>query len=428
MNEYDSEIMAGLLEMEGYALTDDEREAGIILFNTCSVRQHAEDRVWGKLYSLRERAQKEPALIVGVCGCMAQLRAEEIARKCPHVRLVYGTRAFVRLPKLVERAAKSRGTLIDTGTEKALCLADLPRVREGKLRSFVSIMRGCENFCSYCVVPYVRGHEMSRPPGEIVEEIENLAKAGCREVTLLGQNVNSYRGREKGRDTSFAQLLGMVGAVRGVERIRFMTSHPKDLREDLIEAIAGVDEVCEHLHLPLQSGSDSILKSMNRKYTYEQYRSIVKRVRQAIPGIALSTDVMAGFPGEKEEDHLRTKAAMEEIGFDSAFIFKYSDRIRTAAAGFTPKVPRGEIERRHAELLNLQERNGLRRNRELIGQSVEVFVEGYSRKNPGRLFGRTRTNKRVVFKGGKDLIGEFVFVTIGEATPLTLLGDRETSD
>ncbi len=421
MNEYDSEMMAGSLKGVGYSLADDEAEAKVILLNTCSVRQHAEDRVWGRLYALRERAQSDPELIIGVCGCMAQARAEEITRKCPHVRLICGTRAFVRLPELVARAVKSRGTVIDIDMEEAPRLSDIPKIRKDTLKAFVSVMRGCENYCSYCVVPYVRGVEISRPPVEIVEEVRALVDKGCREVMLLGQNVNSYRARGERGEVSFAELLRMVGEVDGLERIRFMTSHPKDLREELIQAMAETNAVCEHLHLPLQSGSDRILKRMNRRYTLGDYMELVRKLRDAVPGIALSTDIIAGFPGETEDDHKKSMRAIEEIGFDSAFIFKYSDREGTAAAAFEPKVPNAEIERRHAELLNLQERKGLQKNRELVGQSVEVLVEGKSRRNPSRLSGRTRTNKRVVFEGSKALIGKLVYVTIREATPLTLI-------
>lgn len=418
MNEYDSEVMAGLLEREGWSLTADEARADIILFNTCSVRQHAEDRVWNALFSLRERASRDPGLIIGVCGCMAQWRAEEIARRCPHVRLVCGTQAFTRLPELIRKAAASGSAVVDTGADRVPCPAGLPKVRKQKLKAFVPVMRGCGNFCAYCVVPYVRGPEVSRPPEEIIAEVEALARDGCREVMLLGQNVNSY----SAEGLAFADLLRIVGAVGGVERIRFMTSHPKDFPDDLIRAMVECMKVCEHLHLPLQSGSDRTLEKMNRKYTYEAYRALVRRIREAVPAIALSTDVMVGFPGETDEDFGRTLRAMEEIRFDSAFMFKYSDRDGTAAARMGPKVPEKEIIRRHAGLLQLQNSVSMEKNRELIGKVVQVLVEGYSPRNPGRLFGRTRTNKRVVFEGAADLIGQLICVSIREATPLTLIG------
>ena len=424
MNAYDSEVIAGLFERKGYRLTEEEGEADLILLNTCSVRRHAEDRVWGKLFELRERARREPDLIIGVCGCMAQSRAEEITRRCPHVRLICGTRAFTHLPGLVARARDSKGTVIDIGMDEVPRLAGIPKKRKSKLKAFVTVMRGCENFCSYCIVPYVRGSEVSRTPEVIVEEVSQLAREGVKEVMLLGQNVNSYKGesRKGGEPVLFAGLLRMVSGIEGIERVRFMTSNPKDLGNDLIRAIAEIDEICEHLHLPVQSGSDRVLMRMKRGYTLVEYTKITKKLREAVPGIALTTDIIAGFPGETIEDHQATVWAMEEIGFDAAFIFKYSDREGTKAAEMNPKVPEEVIVRRHAELLKLQERLSLKKNREMVGKSVEVLVEGRSRRNPKRLFGRTRTNKRVVLEGDGNLIGQIVSVTIREATPLTVIG------
>lgn len=424
MNEYESEVMAGILERAGFEIADDGAAADVILLNTCSVRQHAEDRVWGALFGLKERAQREPGLIVGVCGCMAQARAEEIMQRCPHVRLLCGTKAFARIGDLVTRAAGSRGLVIDTDLTREPCLTDIPKKRVSTLKAFVPVMRGCDNYCAYCVVPYVRGCEKSRSPREILAEVQGLAKDGCREVTLLGQNVNSYRGTDYDRSApvAFAGLLCMVSSVEGIDRIRFMTSHPKDFPADLIRAMVEIPQVCEHLHLPLQSGSDRVLERMNRKYTFASYRSLVDELRAAAPGVVLGTDVITGFPGETRDDFQKTVRAMKEIAFDSAFIFKYSDREGTQAAALSPKVPDGEIVRRHAALLALQEKIGLQKNGELVGKSVEVLVEGTSPRNPGRLFGRTRTNKRVVFEGEERLIGGLVCVTIREVTPLTLIG------
>ena len=419
MNEYDSEVIAGLFEKDGWVLTDDEAVADVILLNTCSVRRHAEDRVWGALFDLRERAMREPGLIIGICGCMAQAKAQEIARRCPHVKVICGTRAFNRLPELVARAAEGKGIIIDTDMSRKPCLADLPKKRRCRLKAFVPIMRGCENYCTYCVVPYVRGREASRAPEEVLSEVESLARDGCREVMLLGQNVNSYRDG----GVSFAELLRNVAGVAGIERIRFMTSHPKDFPDELIRAMAEIPQVCRHLHLPLQSGSDKILERMNRSYTFESYRGLVGQIRGAIPQIALSTDILVGFPGETDDDFKQTAHALDEIGFDSAFIFKYSDREGTRAYELKPKVEEEIIVRRHAELLSMQEKISMEKNRKLLGASLEVLVEGYSPRNPERLFGRTRTNKRVVFGGGGDLIGKLVYVIIREATPLTLIGD-----
>jgi tRNA-2-methylthio-N6-dimethylallyladenosine synthase len=319
MNEYDSEVMAGLFESDGWGLTDDIKEAGVILFNTCSVRRHAEDRVWGALFELRERAMREPGLIIGVCGCMAQSKADYIAKRCPWVRVICGTRAFNRIPELVARAAEGKGTVIDTDMSREPCIAGLPKKRRSRLKAFIPVMRGCENYCAYCIVPYVRGNEISRPLKEILDEVEAVARDGCREVMLLGQNVNSYHSG----DVSFAGLLREVAAIKGIERIRFMTSHPKDFSDELIRAVAEIPEICEHLHLPLQAGSDRILDVMNRRYTRETYLALVERIRSAIPGIALSTDILVGFPGETDEDFQLTARALKAVRFDSAFIFKY---------------------------------------------------------------------------------------------------------
>ncbi|MCX6357241.1 MAG: tRNA (N6-isopentenyl adenosine(37)-C2)-methylthiotransferase MiaB [Candidatus Aureabacteria bacterium] len=424
MNEYDSEVMAGLCAEAGWTITDDEEKAGVILINTCSVRRHAEERVWGRLFALKERASREPDLIIGVCGCMAQGKASEIARRCPHVRLICGTRAFDRLPSLIERARRERGGVIDVGEGSLPRLASPPRKRESWLKAFVPVMRGCNNRCAYCVVPALRGPEVSRSGEEIIAEIRLLASDGCREITLLGQNVNSYRAaRRDGMQATFAGLLGEIASISGIERIRFMTSHPKDMPDELIAALAGLPKVCPHLHLPLQSGSDRILEGMKRGYTFGAYRLLVRKIRDRVPGIALTTDLIAGFPGETEEDFKRTLGALEEISFDGAFIFKYSDSEGTAAAGFIPKVPDEEIARRHGILLKRQGEIGLAKNSALVGQAEEVLVEGPSPRNPGRLFGRTRANRRVVFEGGERLIGTAVCVTIRAATPLTLLGE-----
>ena len=419
MNDYDSEVVAGLFDRDGWVLTDREDEANVVILNTCSVRQHAEDRVWGKIFALKSRAAREPGLIVAVCGCMAQARAKEFSRRCPWVRVICGTRAFDRLPELVDRASGQRAPVIDIGTDRDPRTSGLPRKRKDRLKAFVAVMRGCENYCAYCVVPYVRGPELSRPEGEIIAEVEGLARDGCRELMLLGQNVNSYRAS----GVSFAGLLREIGGVEGILRIRFMTSHPKDFPGELLAAMAGVPQVCPHLHLPLQSGSDRILALMNRGYTLAQYRSLVERLRGAIPGLALTTDLMAGFPGETGEEFSETLRALEEIRFDGAFIFKYSDREGTRAMELGPKVPGDEIIRRHAALLRVQERINAEKNIAMVGARVEVLVEGVSPRDPGRLFGRTGTNRRTAFPGSPDLIGRLACVTIREATALTLIGD-----
>ncbi|MEJ2744700.1 MAG: tRNA (N6-isopentenyl adenosine(37)-C2)-methylthiotransferase MiaB, partial [bacterium] len=405
-------------ESEGWILTDDVAGADVNLINTCTVRPHAEDRVWGALFELRERARREPDLIIGVCGCMAQGKADYIARRCPWVRVICGTRAFDRLIALVARAVEEGRTVIDTDMSSGPCLAGLPRKRKSRLKAFIPVMRGCENYCAYCIVPYVRGNEVSRPLKEVLSEVEAVARDGCREVMLLGQNVNSYRAE----DVSFADLLREVASINGIDRIRFMTSHPKEFPDDLIRAMAETPQICEHLHLPLQAGSDKILEMMNRRYTFGSYRGLVRKIREAVPGISLSTDIIVGFPGETDDDFDMTVSALLEVRFDGVFVFKYSDREGTRAVELQPHVPEDIIERRHAEILKLQEGVSAVRNGKLVGETVEVLVEGYSPRNPNRLFGRTRTNKRVVFEGGGDLIGRLVCVIIRESTPLTLIG------
>lgn len=419
MNELDSETIAGLFEQDGWALTDLEREADFVVFNTCAVRQHAEDRVWGALFALKERAAREPGFGVAVCGCMAQARAAEIARRCPWVRVVCGTRSFDRLPALVAEAEREGRTLIDVATDREPPHGSLPRRRGGRLKGFVAAMRGCGAYCAYCIVPYVRGGEVSRPPGEVVAEVKRLARDGCRELMLLGQNVNRYSSER----VSFAGLLRRVGAVEGILRVRFMTSHPRDFPEELIDAMAETPRVCPPLHLPLQSGSDRILSLMNRGYTIAHYRILVERLRERVPGIAVTTDLIAGFPGETEEDFRDTLQALEEIRFDDAFVFKYSDREGTRAARMGPKVPPEEIRRRHAAILRLQGTINAEKHASAAGTEVEVLVEGVSRRNPNRLFGRTAENRRVVFAGGRGLTERLVRVIITDTTPITLIGD-----
>ena len=418
MNDLDSEVIVGLFERDGWALTDRENEAELVVLNTCAVRRHAEDRVWGALFALKARAVREQGFILAVTGCMAQARSGEIARKCPWVRVICGTRAFDRLPELVAQASGRRGMLIDIATDRPPRTTGLPRKRTDRLKAFVAAMRGCGNFCAYCVVPYVRGPDVSRPPREVVAEVEGLARDGCREVMLLGQNVNRY----SSEGVSFAGLLRRVGAVEGILRVRFMTSHPSDFPDELLDTMAEVSQVCPHLHLPLQSGSDRILSLMHRGYTLASYRALAGRLRRRIPGLSLTTDLIAGFPGETDEDFQATVRALEEIRFDDAFVFKYSEREGTRAMGMGPKVPGVEIARRHAALLRLQGKINAEKNAAAVGTTVEVLVEGVSPRDPKRLFGRTAANRRVAFTGAPDLTGRLIRVIIIKSTVLTLIG------
>lgn len=395
MNARDSETIAGILESIGYSPTEREEEADLILFNTCSVRENPERKIYGKVTQLRMLKEEKPGLLIGICGCMPQqeIEQERIGEKHPEVDLVFGTHNISRLPELLESAKDGR--ILEVWSEGRADEA-LPAHRQDDLKAYVNIMYGCNNFCSYCIVPYTRGRERSREPEAILEEIGDLAAAGYKEITLLGQNVNSY-GRGLARKIDFAELLALVNGVAGIERIRFTTSHPKDVSERLIEAMATLPKVCEHLHLPLQAGSDSILSAMNRGYTSDQYLQLVAKIRERIPGIALSTDLIVGFPTESQEDFAKTLAMVERVGYDSAFMFAYSPRVGTRAASMAGQVEEEVKKRRLNELIELQNKISGKVSSEYLGKTCEILVEGASPKNSGELTGRTRTNKAVIF-------------------------------
>lgn len=325
MNVHDSEKLAGMLQEIGYEETQVLEEADIILFNTCCVREHAEQRVYGNVGALRSYKQSNPNLILGVCGCMMQQKetAEDIIKKFPFVDLVFGTHNLHHFPRLLFEAVNSGHTVVEILDEEGNIVEGIPAKRASNVSAYVTIMYGCNNFCTYCIVPHVRGRERSRLPGDITDEIGELAANGCKEITLLGQNVNSY-GKDLGDGYLFPDLLRDVNKIEGIERIRFVTSHPKDLSDDLIDAMAECEKVCEHIHLPLQAGSNVILRKMNRRYTREDYLKLVDKLRARIPGIAVSTDIIVGFPGETEEDFLDTLDMMERVQYDSAFTFIYS--------------------------------------------------------------------------------------------------------
>ncbi len=423
MNEYDSERVAGLLKtLHHYDLTDREDEADLILLNTCSIREKAEEKVLSKLGQLKPLKRKNPELIIGVMGCMAQLRQAEILERAPMVDLVFGSPAISRVGELVERVKRDRCRVLETGAAPLVKITVKPQSSD-RLKAFVTVMEGCDKFCAFCVVPYTRGRERSHTPESILAEIRELATHGCREVTLLGQNVNAY-GKDLTPLADLAALLEQVNEVEGIERIRFVTSNPVNLTSRLIRAMAEVPKVCEALHLPLQAGSDRVLKRMNRGYTRARYLEMVAELKETVPGIALSTDLIVGFPGESEEDFEATLEMLEAVQYDSLFAFRYSPRPRTPAAGFPDQVPDADKARRLARLLEVATEVGAAKNRALEGRVLEVLVDGISKKNPCELSGRTRCNRVVNFDGqGRTLDGELVRVRITQAMPHSLRGE-----
>lgn len=413
MNVHDSEKMAGLLSREGFVLTEDLGEADLIVFNTCSIRQKAEQKFLSELGRTRAMKKRRPGLRIAVAGCIARQMGEALLKRAPHVDYLLGPQNVNAIGDVARR--DSFMALEDNPD-----IADmrLPIMRRDRARAWVSIMFGCDNYCSYCVVPYTRGRERSRPAERIIEEVRGLEEEGCREITLLGQNVNSYRS-----ETDFPGLLRMLNSVRGVERIRFVTSHPRDLSDDLIGSVAELDRVCEHIHLPLQSGSSKILHAMNRGYDIEEYAKKAVELRRKIPEIAVTTDIIAGFPGETKEDHQATMRALEEIRFDGIFAFKFSSRPGTAAERMENHLDEEIKLRRLREILAFQDGITLEINRRLEGTVQEILVEGESETDGEKLAGRTRTNKIVNFKGHRGLAGELINVRITRSRKHSLEGE-----
>lgn len=424
MNEDDSKQMSNMLEQMGYLEASEESEADIILLNTCSVREKPEQKVRSKIGEFRALKETNPNLIVGVCGCMAQREGKELLKHGAPVDLVIGTASIYELPMLIEQVRQGRRRIVANQMPergKSNGGASTPRVvREVGLKAFVPVMYGCNNYCAYCVVPSARGPERSRPPQDIVDEITDLVIRGCREVTLVGQNVNSYAGTG---GVNFAELLVLVDEIEGLERIRFTTSHPKDLSDQLIEAIAELPKVCEHLHLPIQSGDDEILRRMGRKYTVEHYLKLIDRLRTRIPNIALTTDIMIGFPGETNEQFRNTLHLVEEIGYDAAFMFAFNPRPGTSAAEMKDQIEPSVKTRRLIELIAVQNDITLEKNQEGIGKVFEVLAEGPSEKDPEKLTGYTRTNKTVNFPGPADLSAKVVMVRAKTAHPWGYTGE-----
>ncbi len=421
MNKADSELALGLLFEKGFQMARNEANADIILFNTCSVRQHAEDRVYSRLAQLKTHKTRRPGLVIGVLGCMAQKEGEAIFRRYPHVDMVCGTRMFDKLPELLERLSLSSNHLLAISDEKVI---SYPRQRppgENPYQAYVTVMRGCNNYCSYCIVPYVRGPEVSRSVEEIVQEAESLVKGGCKEITLLGQNINTY-GNDLSDASNLSKLLRAVSEVEGLKRLRFVTSHPKDMTEEVFEAMAELPKVCKHLHMPAQSGSARILDRMERGYTAAHYLGLVDLARKLVPDIGIASDFIVGFPGETDEDFEDTVRLMEAVRFQNSYIFKYSPRPGTKAAELQDDVPIAVKKERNQRLLELQSRISLEENKKMIGRTVEMLAEGPSKSNKRRLTGRTSQNQIVVFEGSDDLKGQLVKVKVEEVTALTLFG------
>ncbi|HSL86218.1 MAG TPA: tRNA (N6-isopentenyl adenosine(37)-C2)-methylthiotransferase MiaB, partial [Bacteroidales bacterium] len=403
MNEEDSEKLSGMLRNMGYEETLFRDKADVIIFNTCAVRENAELKVYGNLGALKALKRKNPDMILAVCGCMMQQKGvpEEILKKYKQVDIVFGTHNAHKFPEYLERAKTENAQICEIYEKETEIIEGIPIVRDSDVKAFVTIMYGCNNFCTFCVVPYVRGRERSRRPEDIISEVRLLVSKGYKEVTLLGQNVNSY-GLNLDDKITFAQLLRQVNDIEGLERIRFMTSHPKDLQLDVIHAIRDCHKVVEQVHLPVQSGSDRLLKRMNRNYTREKYMAIVDEVKRQIPGVALSTDIIVGFPGETEEDFQETLKLVEEVKYDSAFTFIYSRRKYTPADRMEEQIPEDVKHERFNRLIEAINRNAIAINKTYQDQVVEVLVEGLSKNNEEYVQGRTRTGKTVNFPGDES--------------------------
>lgn len=424
MNEEDSEKISGLLKGIGYIRTENREKSDIIIFNTCCVRENAELKVFGHLGALKALKRKNPDLIIVVTGCMMQQKGmpDKVMRKFPHVDIIAGSYNSYKLPEYIERVKNEGNSIVEVWDKEKDIIEGLPVDRKSDVKAFVTIMYGCNNFCSYCIVPHVRGRERSREPENIINEIKDLISKGYKEITLLGQNVNSY-GKGLNPEISFAKLLRKVNEIEGLERIRFMTSHPKDVSDDLILAMAECDKVCEHGHFALQSGSTKILEAMNRKYTREDYLNLVSRLRKAVPDVAITTDIIVGYPGETEEDFMDTLTLAEKVQFDSAFTFIYSKREGTPAAKYEDQIPDSVKHDRFNRLVKAVNDSMAKKNKEYEGRIVEILVEGPSKNDDTKLMGRTRTSKLVNFDGSVDLVGKLVKVKITKAQSFSLVGE-----
>ncbi|MEE4255669.1 MAG: tRNA (N6-isopentenyl adenosine(37)-C2)-methylthiotransferase MiaB [Bacteroidales bacterium] len=429
MNFSDSEIVASLMQDEGYELCEDSKIADVVFVNTCSIRDHAEQRVLKRLRELKSLKRENPFVKIGVLGCMAERLQQKLLEKEETVDLILGPDAYRALPSMLDETGEGKKAInVILSSKETYEDIDPVRLDRNGITAFISIMRGCENFCSYCVVPYTRGRERSRKPETILREAKELLDKGYREVTLLGQNVNSYAWSENGKEIRFYELLEQVAAVSPLLRVRFATSHPKDISDELLQTIGKHQNICNAIHLPVQSGSNNILKLMNRKYTREWYLDRIAAIRKYIPGCAISTDIIAGFCSETEQDHNDTISIMREVGYDYAFMFKYSERPDTLAQKrYKDDVPEEVKSARLQEIIDLQQKLSHESNKRDIGQIFEVLVEGHSKKSTEQLMGRNSQNKVVVFPKEKYQKGDYVMVKITDCTPATLIGKADST-
>ena len=425
MNFADSEVVAAILK-DLYDLTENIQEADLILLNTCSIRDKAEQRIHKRLQELEALKKKHRTLQVGLLGCMAERMQEELLQTEPVLNFIAGPDAYRDLPHLIEESANGDAKFNVLLSEEETYDNIMPvRYDLNGVSAYVSIMRGCNNFCTYCVVPYTRGRERSRSPQTIFMEVEQLLKDGYKEVTLLGQNVNSYLWEQDGQTMNFAQLMAAVAEMSPDLRVRFATSHPKDISDELIETIAKYDNICKYIHLPVQSGSDVMLKKMNRVYTREYYMGRVRKIKELMPDCAISTDIIAGFCGETLEDHEQTLSIMREVGYEYAYMFKYSERGGTMSAKrFKDDIPDEEKTRRLEEIIALQGELSLASNQRDVGKTFRVLIEGTSKRSADQLYGRNSQNKVIIFPKGNHQIGEYVDVTVTRCSPATLFADE----
>lgn len=428
MNEHDSETLAGMLIEKGYVPAAERKDANIVIFNTCSIRENADKRFFGTLGQLKRRkTEQRENFTVCVCGCMMQQQhiIDTIKAKYPWVDVIFGTHNLHQLPELLDNLYKEKHKQLAIWEEGGEIVEGLPAKRLFKHKAFVNIMYGCNNFCTYCIVPYTRGRERSRIPEDILKEVQALAADGVKEITLLGQNVNSYKGisRENSEKTDFTDLIYMLSEVDGIERIRFMTSHPKDISDKLIAAYGKCEKLCHYIHLPVQAGSSKVLKEMNRHYTREDYLEIVRKLREVDPDIAISTDIIVGFPGETEEEFEETLTLCEEVRYDSAFTFLYSVRKGTPAEKFENQIPEEIKHERFNRLVDVINRISVEKNAEYVGRIEKVLVDGPSKNNSKTYGGRTESFKLVNFRGTPDMIGQVIDVLITGANTFSLEGE-----
>ena len=422
-NVSDSETIMGMLVEMGYTPTDSKEEADFIIYNTCAVRENAELKVYGNLGALKHLKTRKPNVILAVCGCMMQQESvkEQIRKKYKHIDIVFGTHSLYRFPEILSDVVTQNKRVFDVMDSDGAIAEGLPAKKAEGPCAWISVMYGCNNFCSYCIVPYVRGRERSRDKEDILNEVRSVAQNGAKEVTLLGQNVNSY-GNDLSEDIDFAELLTMVCRVDGIERVRFMTSHPKDISDKLIDTMAREDKICKQLHLPIQAGNDRVLSAMNRRYTRESYMEKINKIKEKMPGIALTTDIIVGFPGETNEEFQDTLTVLREVEYDTIFSFIYSKRPGTPAAKMDDVISTEDKKRNFDKLLEVQDAISKKKNLEFLGKTVRVLVEGVSKNNPDALMGRTEGGKTVNFEGDKSLIGTFADVEITDAKTWSLTG------